>query len=120
MQVFPTCRMFRESPFDPELAQAGADFTNMVVFCHKTVDPLKFRPAVVEDFLQSRARQMFLEPKHEVSHDILEVAEDAKEEHTGILKKGTTEKVTRWHRASAHGHWTVIRTVIPAKIWELW
>lgn len=115
-EVFPTCRIFRETPADPEVIKiAGMDFTNMVIFCIKTDTPLKFRHPVVEDFLKSRARQMFLEPKHEVLEASLHGGDDV-----GILMRNGTDKVTQWHKTSAVGHWNVMRTVLPAKIWELW
>jgi hypothetical protein len=114
-EVFPTCRIFRESPPDATvLDAAGMDFTNMVIFCKKTDTPLTFRHPVVEDFLQSRARQMFLEPKHEVKESEL-YGEDV-----GILRRNNTDVLTKWHESSALGHWAVMRTVLPPRIWELW
>ncbi|KAH8170958.1 spermine/spermidine synthase domain-containing protein [Sarocladium implicatum] len=115
-EVFPSCRIFRESPPDAHATEAaGMDFTNMVIFCKKTSTPIAFRHPVVEDFLQSRARQRFLEPKHEVLESDLKGGDDV-----GILRKNNTEVVTKWHESSAVGHWEVMRTVLPSKIWELW
>ncbi|KAK0385243.1 hypothetical protein NLU13_7719 [Sarocladium strictum] len=114
-EVFPTCRIFRESPPDPSVLEAAnMDFTNMVIFCKKTDTPLTFRHAVVEDFLHSRARQMYLEPKHEIMQSEL-YGEDV-----GILMRNNTEVLTKWHESSAVGHWAVMRTVLPPKIWEMW
>lgn len=126
LEVFPTCRMFRESPPSEDLKEGDPDFTNMVIFCQKSADALKFRPPVVEDFLQSRARQFFLEPRHEVNAvaflDEKEADPDAQQEavKVDVLRKGSTLAITKYHRQSAHGHWNVIRTVIPPKIWEMW
>ena len=115
-EVFPSCRIFRESPPDAQVMEAaGMDFTNMVIFCKKIDSPISFRHPVVEDFLKSRARQMFLEPKHEVLDSDLKGGDDV-----GILMRNNTDVVTKWHESSAVGHWEVMRTVLPPKIWEMW
>ena len=115
-EVFPTCRLFRESAAnETAIAQEGVDFTNMVVFCKKTTRPLTFRRPVAKDLLQSQARAMFLEPKHEVLVDDLLSGEDV-----GILWRNSTGKMMKWQGASAVGHWKLMRTVIPAKVWEMW
>jgi hypothetical protein len=94
----------------------------MVIFCQKGLAAdagLRFRPAVVEDFLQSRARQMFLEPKHEVQKlDFL--LEDDGEDGTEILRGNETGRIEEWHKTTATGHWAIMRTVLPSKIWNLW
>lgn len=115
-EVFPTCRIFRESPPDTTATEAGQmDFTNMVIFCKKIDTPLTFRHPVMEDFLRSQARQRFLEPKHELFEAELKGDDDV-----GIMMRNNTEAVTKWHEKSALGHWAVMRTVLPPKIWELW
>ncbi|OLN85104.1 Methyltransferase-like protein 13-like protein 1 [Colletotrichum chlorophyti] len=115
-QVFPSCRIFRESehPSKKKMDEDGQDFTNMVIFCKKTSGKLKFRPAVDDDFLGSRTRSVFLQPKHEVfdRHFL--------QGDFGILRNNDTETLTKWHQKSAVGHWEVMRTVIPPKIWEMW
>lgn len=87
----------------------------MVIFCQKSTRELKFRPAMVEDFLRSRARQMFLEPKHEIQQ--LDFLND---DSTDILLKNETGRVAGWHKTTATGHWEIMRTALPARIWELW
>ena len=115
-QVFPSCRIFRESPRDENnVKEWGSDFTNMVIFCRKTADEITFRRPEEKDFLRTRARQAFLEPKHEVKE--LEFLEG---DDTGLLLRNNTDKVTGWHQKSALGHWGIMRTVLPARIWEMW
>lgn len=115
-EVFPTCRIFRESPADAAAIETGAaDFTNMVIFCKKTTTPLKFRRAIDRDFLHSLARREFLEPKHEI-----QLADFLAGEDTGMLRKNNTASFEKWHQTSARGHWAVMRTVLPASIWERW
>lgn len=115
-QVFPSCRIFRESPRDEDNVKAwGSDFTNMVIFCRKTAGDIAFRRPAEEDFLRSRARHAFLEPKHEVQEADFLTGDDK-----GILMRNNTAKVTQWHQKSALGHWKIMRTVLPAKIWERW
>jgi hypothetical protein len=116
-EVFPTCRIFRESPrpSDEEVAKDGKDFTNMVIFCRKVDEKLTFRRPSRADFLGSRAREAFLAPQHEVFESDFLSGEDY-----GILTQNNTQKLVKWHESSALGHWEVMRTVIPPKIWEEW
>ncbi|ROT34896.1 spermine/spermidine synthase family protein [Sodiomyces alkalinus F11] len=116
-EVFPTCRIFRESP-EPDaetLAKEGQDFTNMVIFCKKTAGDITFRDPIPADFLGSRSRQAYLMPRHEVRESSFKSSEDG-----GIMRKNETQKLAKWHQTSALGHWDVMRIVIPGKIWELW
>jgi hypothetical protein len=115
--VFPTCRIFRELPPDQERLQAGEpDFTNMVIFCRKTAEqPITFRRSRAQDRLMSRVREVFLDPKNEVQQ--LDFLED---DSAVILARNNTGDLTKWHRASAAGHWAIMRGLIPPKIWEKW
>lgn len=87
----------------------------MVIFCHKASDPLTFRLADMDDFLQSRTRQTYLQPKHEVK-----VLNFMGEDGGDVLTKNNTAVMKEWHQASAVGHWEIMRKVMPSKIWELW
>ncbi|KAK5987828.1 hypothetical protein PT974_11962 [Cladobotryum mycophilum] len=114
--VFPSCRIYRENPQDPEIfAKTGSDFTNMVIFCIKTETPLTFREPVEADFLNSRARYAYIRPQFEVqSQDFIA------DQSYGLLRRNETSKVMKWHKQSAAGHWTIMRTVLPASFWENW
>ncbi|KAJ4328178.1 hypothetical protein N0V84_001380 [Fusarium piperis] len=115
-QVFPSCRIFRESPREEaNVERWGSDFTNMVIFCRKTPGDITFRRPVPSDFLRSRARQAFLAPQHEVREQEFLDGDD-----TDVLAKNRTGKVTKWHQKSAAGHWKIMRSVLPGKIWEQW
>lgn len=116
LSVFPSCRIFRESepPTEEAVRESGQDFTNVVIFCKKSDTPVTFRSPVAGDFLRSRARDMFLVPKHEVT------IEDFKAEDVGLLMGNGTAELEAGQGVSAVGHWEVMRTVIPPKIWELW
>lgn len=117
LHVFPSCRIFREAapPTEEELRESGQDFTNVVIFCKKSEGPLTFRNPVAGDFLRSRARDMFLVPKHETSP-----AEFRADAEVGLLHANGTDKLEKGQEVSALGHWEVMRTVLPAGIWELW
>jgi hypothetical protein len=118
MEVFPTCRIYRESPPDPELIEKqGADFTNLIFFCTKTTRQLTFRDPVEADFLESRTREAYLypDPKNEVP-----VSNLVSSEETGVLRSNDTSVLTKWHKQSAIGHWNIMRVVAPPRIWELW
>ena len=115
-EVFPSCRLFRESPrpSEEEILKDGRDFTNMVIFCRKVDKDITFRKPTRADYLGSRAREMFLVPEHQVEDSHFTRGDE------GILTANDTQKVVRWHETSALGHWAVMRTVIPPKIWEGW
>ncbi|ODA82305.1 hypothetical protein RJ55_00812 [Drechmeria coniospora] len=115
-QVFPTCRTFRESARDDEEIKAtGVDFTNLVFFCKRTKAPLTFRKPTASDYLQSAAKEEFLQLRHEVSEDDLLSSND-----TSILRSNGTSVVVKWHEQSALGHWAIMRSALPAKLWEEW
>lgn len=117
LDVFPSCRIFREAepPTEETIAETGQDFTNVVIFCKKSEGPLTFREPVPQDFLQSMARNRFLVPKYETS-----LAEFRSEENVGLLMNNGTEALEGGQETSALGHWAVMRTVIPPVVWELW
>lgn len=116
MTVFPTCRFFRESPAGEDgEGGGGGDFTNMVIFCRKTEDPITFREPVQKDFLDSRARQMFLAPKHEVP-----MLDMLSEDTSAMLMKNNTGDMQEYHIISAAGHWAIMRAVLPAQVWNWW
>ncbi|PMD48112.1 spermine/spermidine synthase [Hyaloscypha variabilis F] len=116
--VFPTCRIFRESaaPSEEQIFQDGRDFTNMVIFCTNAADDVTFRKPTEKDMLGSGARKMFLLPTHEVDQSVFALEES----DGGILRRNDTERFRGWQEKSAMGHWAVMRTVIPEKIWEDW
>jgi hypothetical protein len=87
----------------------------MVIFCVKTDRPVTFRKATTTDLLQSRTREHFLVPKHEVSDEDFMAVEEA-----SILRKNDTAALAKWHEKSALGHWEVMRIVLPDVIWEQW
>lgn len=88
----------------------------MVIFCKKAETPLTFRRPVEEDLLQSRARQAFLIPRYEIAPE----AFVAKGDEQVILKDGETAVLRKLQTQSAIGHWKIMRTVIPPKVWENW
>ncbi|EQK98301.1 spermine/spermidine synthase [Ophiocordyceps sinensis CO18] len=114
--VFPTCRVFREVPRDEvAFSRGGVDFTNMVIFCTKTSAPLTFRMPTRADHFQSAIRQEFMRLQHEIPQAELLSAGDA-----GILRNNDTSALVAWHDQSALGHWAIMRTVLPAWVWERW
>jgi hypothetical protein len=110
--VFPSCRVFRED----EAPAAGVkpdDFTNMVFFCRKSDAPIKFRRPVEADFLGSNARREYMLPTHEISPSSFDASVD-------VLRSGKTKQLEKWQAQSAIGHWRVMRTVLPAAVWNNW
>ncbi|KAM0562813.1 hypothetical protein ACHAPJ_001653 [Fusarium lateritium] len=115
-QVFPSCRIFRESPREEaNVEKWGNDFTNMVIFCRKTPGEVTFRRPDASDFLRSQVRKALLYPKYEVKE-----SEFLESDATNVLYKNHTSEVTKWHQESASGHWKIMRSVLPDKVWEQW
>lgn len=90
----------------------------MVLFCKASSStPVTFREPVRADFLGSGSRQEYMIPKIEIPLDTVEKA-DISDSDTLRWKKRS--KLIAAQRESAVGHWKVMRTVLPPKIWELW
>ena len=113
-EVFPSCRIFREHPRD-EAEPDDQDFTNVVIFCTKKSGKLTFRNPVVRDMLNSKTREHFLVPAHEVFDVDFRSTEEPR-----LVRNNDTEQLSKWHEQSGLGHWTVMRRVIPASVWENW
>jgi len=119
LSIFPSCRLFREFPLpspSPNTPPPISDFTNLVVFCLKAATPFTFRQPVEADFLGSEARREHLWPRYEMS------VEEFKKRGMGgsVLRKGKTGVLERGQRASAVGHWRIMRRVLPRGVWENW
>lgn len=87
----------------------------MVIFCTKTTSPLRFRPPTEADLLQSSGRLEFLPLAHEMPQQQLLADPPAP-----LLSRNNTAAVARWHQRSALGHWAIMRSTLPAAVWELW
>jgi hypothetical protein len=57
-------------------------------------------------------------PEHEITESITRIADAAADD--GILTIATSEKLEKWQVKSALGHWYIMRTVLPAVVWENW
>ncbi|KJZ74663.1 hypothetical protein HIM_06013 [Hirsutella minnesotensis 3608] len=115
-RVFPTCRVFREMARDDKaVEETGTDFSNMVIFCTKSTELLTFRAPKAADILESSTRRTFLGLEHEIPQ-----AEFLAENDESVLSKNDTSAVVSWHEQSALGHWSLMRTAIPAHVWERW
>ena len=118
LSTFPSCRIFREleQPTAEQIIIDGQDFTNMVVFCHvRSSAPVTFRKAVEADYLGSPSIQEYLLPQFEIPMESVERG-DAND----VLTRNNTQRLDETQRKSAVGHWNVMRTVIPLRVWELW
>lgn len=87
----------------------------MVIFCLKTDRPVKFRQATAADMLQSRTREHFVPPRHEVTEEDFRAKGEVQ-----TLRNNDTAALEKWHEKSALGHWEVMRTVLPPLMWENW
>lgn len=112
--MFPTCRVFRESA----ASEDTLNFTNMVVYCKKNAaTPLSFRAPTQADYLRSKSRESYLVPKNEVE---LSTFDHTDKVGRRILVAKETEGLRRFQDQAAIAHWKIMRTVLPAAVWEYW
>lgn len=85
------------------------------MFCTQpTAAPYHFRAPTKADFLDSLARERYLAPRYEI--DLHKYWTDV--EPAALLTRANIGLLEGWQRKSAVGHWAVIRTVVPAGVWE--
>ena len=120
--IFPACRLFRDTPPQKSHKEGDADFINMVVFCVKNdhglgKEAVRFRDATHEDLLGSIARQNFLQPKEalEVKYDYV-----SKENGGNVMGNKDVGLLEKYHKDGAVSHWKIMRSVLPAGVWEMW
>lgn len=115
--IFPSCRLFRDTPAPDGWKEGDADFINMVIFCVKTKREIVFKQPEQSDYLGSIARGNFLKPKDE-----MEVRYSYVPEKTGgrVMGKKDVGELERYHKEGAVSHWRIMRTVLPAGVWEMW
>lgn len=88
----------------------------MVIFCTNAEEDIRFRDPNLSDTLKSESRYQFLLPKHEVDFSIFAEHENYNE----LLRTNNTENLLPWQQKSSLGHWSLMRTVFPPAIWEMW
>ncbi|KAF2196827.1 spermine/spermidine synthase family protein [Delitschia confertaspora ATCC 74209] len=120
--VFPTCRLFRDTPPSADLTPGDPDFINMVIFCVKNDHgkgkfAILFREPEEDDFRGSWARRNHLKPKEE-----LEIPYEYWPEEKGgkILRRGNVGELEKWQKLGAFSHWRIMRSVLPDRVWEMW
>lgn len=84
------------------------------MFCRKVRGEFLFRDPVAADFLETRARRDHLLPQHEVPVGDFQAAAGE------VVKKDNVLSLKKSQQQSAMSHWRIMRTVIPAKVWEMW
>ena len=90
----------------------------MVMFCRKSNETFTFKDPVEADYLGTQARRSHLLPKYEI--DAANFEKHFEQGNLEILKRGHTRKLEAFHKDSAVGHWSMMRDLIPAAIWENW
>ncbi|CAE7016371.1 Spermine spermidine synthase family protein [Pyrenophora teres f. teres] len=120
--IFPACRLFRDTPPREEHKEGDADFINMVVFCVKKDHGLgkkaiQFRDVTQKDLLGSLARNNFLQPREalEVKYEFV-----SKEDGGKVMGNGDVGLLEKFHKDGAVSHWKIMRSVLPAGVWEMW
>ncbi|KAH6644075.1 S-adenosyl-L-methionine-dependent methyltransferase [Boeremia exigua] len=117
--VFPACRLFRDTAAPDDHKEGDSDFINMVIFCVKNdlgmgKKAIGFRKATQKDFLGSLARRNFLQPREEleVKYEYTEGAE--------VMGRADVAELEAYHEEGAVSHWKIMRSVLPAGVWEMW
>jgi hypothetical protein len=108
--------------FRDTIPEEGAEtFLNMVIYCTKSTANIEFRMTTNEDYLGSMARRKFLPPDESLEMQLVEIGgQDRRWTHEEILQRGNESIVEEYHSEAAIRHWEIMRTVMPAGIWELW
>ncbi|KAL5598582.1 hypothetical protein BROUX41_003492 [Berkeleyomyces rouxiae] len=115
--IFPSCRIFREIErlTEEQIKEMNQDFSNMVIFCRKSAEPIEFRAATDADFLGTSTRKLTLQPRFEVHDDDFKAVGE-----TGLVTRNDTSQLEQYRDSSARGHWIIMRTVLPSFVWERW
>ncbi|QIW95673.1 hypothetical protein AMS68_001191 [Peltaster fructicola] len=88
-------------------------FSNFIVFCRNTPGEISFREPKASDYLGSISKRSYLLPKPDQR-----IAKS-----WSVHGELHAKDLGRWRSAqeqSATKHWRVMRTVLPAKVWELY
>ena len=145
MRVFQrSCRLFRESPPPPSsslfspVEEGETDFTNLVIFClnpyrYPAPPPqsssnlqriFSFREPTEADFLGSAARREYLLPEFEISFRDFRTRATSRRSSSStaqlLLHEYNAHGMEKWQLRGARGHWSVMRSVLPDRVWELW
>jgi hypothetical protein len=122
-EVFPSCRIFRDAVPDPV---NPTNFINMVVFCkNSAVTPLTFRRPTEDDWRGSLSRREYVPPNAELEITLDEISRKpggfgGDRGKPVILTRDNEAVIERFHRDHAVRHWGLMRTVLPAAVWENW
>ena len=92
----------------------------MVVYCVKTPTEIQFRLTTNDDYLNSMARRQFLPPDESLEIKLPDLGGDRKWTQYDILKRGNESVIEEYHTQAALKHWRIMRTVMPAAVWENW
>ena len=84
----------------------------MVLFCRNSAETIEFRKPVEDDFLGSETRKNMLLPKFEVPADYFKKSE--------LVQDADIASLAASQLQGAVGHWKLMRTVLPTKVWETW
>jgi hypothetical protein len=115
------CALYRDSapppPSEQIKAEAGANFANYILFCRNTPGPVTFRQPRREDLLESISRKQHLFPRPEFAVDFPLRGTEREDE---VLEDEDVGSWTKEQEESASRHWSIMRVVLPGRIWGLY
>lgn len=98
-------------------AEKGANFANYILFCRNTPGPVSFRQPTQADFLGSISRKQHMYPRAEFAVDF---PLRGTEKEGEVLVEEAVDSWKREQEESASRHWSIMRVVLPGKIWSLY
>lgn len=115
------CRIFRDTPAESSSSdESETDFLNMVIFCYpSSSEPITFRQPVEADYLGSQSRRHYLLPRPELELRFPST-EETERLKTKTLTTSNLREFEKKQKKSARRHWEIMRTVVPAAVWENW
>lgn len=119
------CALYRDTaPPTPEELQKVASgdgtspsFANYILFCRNTPGDVTFRQPVKADFLNSISRKQHLYPRTEFA---VEFPLRETEKKAEVLVDSEVGEWTKEQEESAARHWSIMRVVLPGRIWGLY
>ncbi|KAK9428304.1 S-adenosyl-L-methionine-dependent methyltransferase [Lipomyces doorenjongii] len=122
-QAGGNCRAFREFPKPKNWASGEKDFANVVVFCHKDRELIRFRVPVEQDYLKSLVRHQSLVVKNEIELPLyLRDREETpdKRNEPRIIDDSNVHRFRKQAAEGAAEHWELMNEILDWSVWANW
>jgi len=100
----------------------------MVIYCTKTEGKIEWRLTKNEDYLDTLSRRAHLPPDEGLELKVTDIGGKLRTvegtegpwKTEDIVAKGNMTLVEEYKKEGAVRHWEIMRTVMPATVWETW